>query len=200
MIVMYGANSKQEGSEGFLAIAVVFAIVFVILLLVVFCFRRKIQMSIQFIKEASKASSANVLVMFFPVVQSILEVLVFVFAVYVYLQLSTVGTPMYNIQGSSCYCDGQQLSINSTCEPISFKQNCQKICAQARCDLHGIETNLLIKLFIGYTWFEYLWVMFFLTAFSEMVLAGVFAVWYWTMHKEDVPPGAFWDSVGRTMK
>jgi len=37
--------------------------------------------------------------------------------------------------------------------------------------------------------FGFFWAMAFVSALSEMILAGVFAAWYWTFKKEDVP---FW--------
>lgn len=183
--------------------AIIFAVVFVVLLLVVFCFRHKIFMSIQFIKEASKATSANTFVMFFPIFQSVIEVILMAFALYIYLQLGSIGERVYQIRSpshDSCTCNGQFYSVNSTCIVEEFKKNCAVLCPNLSCKLAHVNTNFLIDFFIGYTLFEYLWVMFFITAFSEMVLAGVFAVWYWTMHKEDVPSGTFWESVNRTMR
>lgn len=38
-----------------------------------------------------------------------------------------------------------------------------------------------------YNLFAFFWSMEFVTAFGEMVLAGVFARWYWTKDKSDVP-------------
>jgi choline transporter-like protein 2/4/5 len=37
--------------------------------------------------------------------------------------------------------------------------------------------------------FEFYWLIQFLRAFNEMVLAGVFANWYWTFNKREI---GFW--------
>jgi choline transporter-like protein 2/4/5 len=35
--------------------------------------------------------------------------------------------------------------------------------------------------------FGFYWAMNFVTAYGEMILAGVFAKWYWTKHKSKIP-------------
>ena len=35
--------------------------------------------------------------------------------------------------------------------------------------------------------FGFYWAMNFITAYGEIILAGVFAKWYWTKHKSDIP-------------
>ena len=35
--------------------------------------------------------------------------------------------------------------------------------------------------------FGFYWAMNFVTAYGEIILAGVFAKWYWTKHKSDIP-------------
>ena len=48
--------------------------------------------------------------------------------------------------------------------------------------------------------FGLLWGMFFITAFEEMVMAGAFSSWYWTLDKSDLPSAPLLRSVGRTLR
>lgn len=48
--------------------------------------------------------------------------------------------------------------------------------------------------------FGFFWVMFFITALGEMVLAATFATWYWTFHKADVPYFTLTVGLGRTVR
>jgi choline transporter-like protein 2/4/5 len=208
-IILYGKVEAANEDEKlpFLVGAGVLAIIFVILLLLITCFRRKITLSIEFIKEASKATNSNILVMFFPIVQSLIEVFIVIFTGYITLKLSTIGNAEYRVKmtreksfDAGCTCNDITYYVNNTCNPEFFNKNCLTVCSYRRCSLATIENSFLIKFFMAYTTFEFLWVMFFITAFAEMVLAGVFAVWYWTMNKDNVPSGSFWDSFNRTVK
>ena len=42
--------------------------------------------------------------------------------------------------------------------------------------------------------------MFFVTAFEEMVMAGAFASWYWTMDKKNLPAAPLTSSLWRTVR
>ena len=80
--------------------------------------------------------------------------------------------------------------MNDTCDPVTFDAAC-KNCPQITCQFTKY-TKLGGGGFFGswmnwYNIFGFLWTMELVTAFGEMVLAGVFARWYWTFHKKDVP-------------
>lgn len=143
--------------------------------------------------------------MFFPILQSLLEVLVIVFAIFVYLKLSTIGERSYLVEGiregDSCYCQGRTFINYEQCDIQAFTRDCANstTCKNAACDL-VIKNPIIVHIFMYYTFFEFLWLMFFITAFAEMVLAGVFAAWYWTLHKENVPSDSFSQSFYRTFR
>lgn len=59
------------------------------------------------------------------------------------------------------------------------------------------SSNLLIFLFL----FETIWILSFLASFFEMVLAGVYATWYWTRDKINlVKSETFYQSLHRTKR
>lgn len=66
---------------------------------------------------------------------------------------------------------------------------------------HIIKPKPFSSLFFqAYNVVAFFWVIFFISAFGEMVLAGAFATWYWTFHKSDVPFFTLTKSVGRTTR
>lgn len=48
--------------------------------------------------------------------------------------------------------------------------------------------------------FGFFWLIFFVSALGEMVLAGTFSTWYWTYKKSDVPTFTLLGSIGRTLR
>jgi len=76
---------------------------------------------------------------------------------------------------------------NDTCTPDTFKE-CKSACQGANCIFIKYTKNQ------DYSWMQFInvfglyWGVFFWAAFAELVLAGVFAQWYWTMNKSsDIP-------------
>jgi len=76
---------------------------------------------------------------------------------------------------------------NDTCMPELFKE-CSESCLGAKCTFIKYTKNK------DYSWMQFVnvfglyWGVFFWSAFAELVLAGVFAQWYWTMNKKtDIP-------------
>lgn len=60
--------------------------------------------------------------------------------------------------------------------------------------LHGKTKSSFLKfkyyyyfVFLAVNVFGFFWLVFFVSAFGQMVLASVFATWYWTFHKRNLP-------------
>lgn len=146
------------------------------------------------------------MVLFFPIFHSIVEVLVMAFALYVIVSLSSTGTPNYALSissnSTSCNCNGASLLQGSICNPADFKRDCANTeCGNiAACHLDFVDIPVYVQIFMAYSVFEFLWMAFFLTAFAEMVLAGVFGIWYWTFNKDNVPSNTFFSSFYRTVR
>ena len=78
---------------------------------------------------------------------------------------------------------------NDTCAPDIFAAAC-KSCPELTCQFtkySKIGGGWFGSWMNWYNIFGFLWSMELMSAFGEMVLAGVFAKWYWTWNKKDVP-------------
>ena len=77
----------------------------------------------------------------------------------------------------------QLYHTNDTCHVDTFS-NCSLACSQATCQFVKWSRNK------DYEWMQFVnvfglyWGVFFFSAFGELVLAGVFARWYWVLDKK----------------
>lgn len=101
------------------------------------------------------------------------------------------------------YCINPETKIqympNDACDPEQFKQSGCEYCNE-NIDCHFTEYEK-DKVYTWMSWFNlfgFYWAMSFITAFSEMVLGGVFAKWYWTWDKKHVPSGWIFTSLINT--
>ena len=91
---------------------------------------------------------------------------------------------------TSCATDCQNPStskeyrIGDACDPAEFNKTCSA-CAEVRCQF--TKYTRAASWMQWFNLFGLYWGMFFVSALSEMVLAGAFAQWYWTFRKEEAP-------------
>ena len=94
----------------------------------------------------------------------------------------------------NCYLDGncinpltkEKYQMEESCDPQTFNTSCN--CPDISCQFTKYEKNGWFGSWMNwYNVFGFLWTMELVTAFGEFVLAGVFARWYWTFNKKDVP-------------
>ena len=170
-----------------------------------------------------RAVSSNLSTILFPIFPWILQLFVIVFGLMVFLYLSSVGEPEYKITGyknatfsnKNCECTGayQNIQDGDLCDPLKFNQDCHVKktlggffgtsetlpCSDAACHFIKIASPPLVTYFQGVNLVGFFWMIFFISAFGEMVLAATFATWYWTFNKTDVPyftlTGAFYRTV-----
>lgn len=87
-----------------------------------------------------------------------------------------------------------------------FKSNCHhnnatnEPCREAACHFVKMGTTYMVLSFKAATVLGFYWVLFFISAFGQMVLAGTFATWYWSLKKSNVPFLALTDSLTRTLR
>lgn len=140
------------------------------------------------------------------IVNALLEILLIVLAFFVYIKLSSIGNPTYSVslndEFTYCDCYGQIYKQSSTCDPNIFEKNCTgSACGVvASCTFKSIESPSYVGFFKTFTIFETLWLTLFLSAFAEMVLAGLYGIWYWTFNKDNVPSSAFFQSLHKTVR
>jgi choline transporter-like protein 2/4/5 len=87
-----------------------------------------------------------------------------------------------------------------TCIPLGFEQICSGQCPGAICKFFETGGNFYVTVLQIYNLFGLFWGLFFVSALSEMVLAGAFASWYWAFDKSrDVPFYSLTNSFFRTI-
>lgn len=139
-------------------------------------------------------------------------------------QFQVVG----KVDDSSCVCSGPAASYvdGSACDPKIFANNCHNTaadstsngafamlrnilidaddagtpCAKAACFYKTINQPTVVPYFHAVNVVGFFWLVFFISAFGEMVLAAVFATWYWSFHKSNVPFFTLTRAVGRTVR
>jgi len=201
-----------ELKSTWLAFVIISGILFGIALLIFVALRQRIQLAIGLIKEGAKASGQICSSMFFPLVPFILHILVFAWFLTVALCLNSAGEKIYKIHydyelpvstmmtnqfnesvplppNKGCENQqGKQYLLNDNCIPKEFNDTyiSNNLCKGISCQFTKYEklgggpfTNWMT----WYNLFGFFWLMEFVTAFGEMVLAGVFAAWYWTRDK-----------------
>ncbi|CAB4032448.1 Choline transporter 4, partial [Paramuricea clavata] len=136
------------------------------------------------------AVASMISTLFFPIIPWILQLFVFAWFVAVALFLVSNGTAKYHTL------DGNSTMGNSTeCDPKTFNDT------KLDCVLAGYETNKNLNRMAVYHFFGWLWMMNFVIALGECVLAGAFASWYFAFHKpDDVPALPVLSALGRTLR
>ncbi|XP_046845307.1 choline transporter-like protein 4 isoform X2 [Xenia sp. Carnegie-2017] len=179
-------NSKKF----WLASGIILTVVFVVLFLIMLVLRKRINISIALIKEASKAVGSIKAALFFPIFPWILQLGVFAWFIAVALFLVSNGTQKFHV------IDKNGTIQNFTdCNPKTFTGN------MSQCVLAGYETNEHLYRMAIFHFFGWLWMMNFVIALGECVLAGAFASWYFAFHKpDDVPALPIISALGRTIR
>ena len=123
--------------------------------------------------------------------------LVVLWALVIALYLASVGEQehrvVFNNQTedslTSCMCADQNITANATCDFHQFEaDNCSTVCPGAICQFVKYTKNKDYSLLSFVNLFGLYWGVFFFGAFGELVLAGVFSQWYWTLDKsKDLP-------------
>lgn len=131
-------------------------------------------------------------------------------SILMFLYLASIGEPQYKVTGmknsQSCVCTGNYSHIQEgdVCHPRLFNDLClnsnsKEQCA-ASCLYIGLNTPHVAFYFKIINVVGFFWLVFFISAFAEMVLAGTFARWYWTLRKDDVPFFTLTGSIYRTFR
>ncbi|XP_055696099.1 choline transporter-like 2 isoform X2 [Lutzomyia longipalpis] len=214
-------KSYLDNKNTWLYILIGVSIILLIILLLVVVLRKRIVIAIALVKEGSKAVSSTTSTIFFPLFPWTLYLLVIAFSVAVGLYLASVGDPVYRVVGlnetnpDGCVCTGPPEGIYQNghhCTPDLFQQHCREPitgsffqqrngqCRTASCHFQYIDSPKIVGYFHGVNVVGFFWLLFFVSAFNEMVLASAFSTWYWTFHKSDVPFFNVTISMGRTIR
>ncbi|BET01188.1 Plasma-membrane choline transporter [Nesidiocoris tenuis] len=180
----------------FLVLTIVFGVIAAILFLLVVFLRGRIQIAITLIKEGSKAVSNVISSLFFPIIPWCLQALIMCWFIIVLVSLGSVGEQVFKarfLQTADCRCTGAYLDLKSAdvCSPQLFSELCKSStngpCRDAGCHFSRIDSPSIVTYFHIFNAFGLFWAVWFVMGLSDMILAGTFAKWYWTMDKRKVP-------------
>lgn len=194
----FDLDSYTKSKETWLALGILLSILFVILFLIVLILRKRILIATQMIKEASKAVAAIKTSLFFPFIPWLLQLSLFAWFLAVAVYLVTNGTPMYKVIDAPKG-DPYNLTNTSDCDPRTFESQFPN--SSASCVLAGYKENVHLFRMQVFHFFGWLWIMNFIIALGQCVLAGAFASWYFAFHKpDDVPTLPIISSFWRTIR
>lgn len=203
--VVTSLSSYYHNKELWLVLSIILSVFTGVILIVLFFLRSRIRIAIELIEEASKAIGSNMATLFFPIGPFLGQVLTILWFTLVAVFLATCGGPQFKVVD---LCDdmtcintetNQPYRVNEVCEPSTF--NCTTVCPQAKCVFYKFGPSSLESGLQVYNMFALFWLVFFVQAMGEMVLAGVFAGWYWTFDKKhDLPSHPILSSFYRTVR
>ncbi|CRK97982.1 CLUMA_CG011354, isoform A [Clunio marinus] len=196
-----------------LYILIAIAVVLVVILLLVLVFRKRIVIAIALIKEGSKAVSSNLTTVLFPIFPWIVQAAVILLSILMFLYLASIGEPQYKASvsknASLCTCSDAYANLKNgdICDPGIFNKLCHdtnnrniQCHGSISCLYIGLNPPRIVQYFKIINVVGFFWLVFFISAFAEMVLAGAFARWYWTIRKDDVPFFNLTNSIYRTFR
>lgn len=186
-------SSYKDKKETWLAFTIICGVVLGILVLLLLALRKRIQIAVQLIKEASKAVSKMLSTLFFPLIPWLLQLMLFAWFVAVLVFLVTAGSANFKQVKNGTVTD---ILCSATDALQSIDSSLNVSCNFAE---YKTETNLFrMQVYHLFGWF---WLMNFIVAFGQCVLAGAFASWYWAWDKKtDVPTLPLISSMGRTLR
>ncbi|XP_022617458.1 choline transporter-like protein 5-A [Seriola dumerili] len=166
--------------------------------------RRRVQVAIALLREASKAISHIMSTLFFPVVTFLLLTVCISYWAVTAVYLASSGEAIYKVMSPNVSCP----YANSTCNPETFNRtniSRSALCLGSQClfGFYGGETPYHRYLFLLQlsNLLVFLWLVNFSLALEQCTLAGTFASYYWAKRKpQDIPPCPLFSSFSRTIR
>merc|ERR550519_283297 len=188
--------------DTWLAFTIILGIFFLIILMIFIFLRKRIQIAISLIQQGSKAVGQMFSTLFFPIIPFLLQLIVAGWFLAVALCLSSSGVSEFRVVvqegakeqiGIKCLngtsecmntATSAAYTVNDTCTMDEFS-DCAAKCPAASCNFVRYTKSSDISWMQVFNLFGFYWGVFFFAAFGELVLAGVFAEWYWTPTKNN---------------
>ncbi|XP_070701125.1 choline transporter-like protein 5-A [Pempheris klunzingeri] len=174
-----------------------------ILLMLIFL-RRRVQVAIALLREASRAIGHIMSTLFFPVITFLLLIVCISYWAVTAVYLASSGEAVYKVMSPDVSCP----YANSTCSPETFNRtNVSKsaLCLGSQClfAFYGGETSYHRYLFLLQlsNLLIFLWLVNFSLALEQCTLAGTFASYYWARRKpQDIPPCPLFSAFSRAIR
>jgi len=202
-------NYYEDQAWTWMFFLIVGAVVLLIVLILVCWLSSRIKIAIELIEEAAIAVGDMMSTLFFPILPFVLEVIFVSWFIIVGLFLASSSVKSYRVDYDDN--NGQDpCKLNATYE-IKDGQDCEYDedengiiqCENERnasCIFYKYGPTREATYFQVYNLFGFFWGLFFLEALDQMVLAGAFASWYWTLDKSKIPSAPLTASFYRTFR
>ncbi|XP_057289899.1 choline transporter-like protein 4 isoform X1 [Hydractinia symbiolongicarpus] len=188
-------DSYSDKKETWLVLGIICAIILLVILLLLLALRKRIQIAIQLIKEGSRALTAMISTLFFPLLPWLMQLILFCWFVAVLAFLVTAGDAEFEQVNNGTFSKIACTATDAINDWIPGSND------TISCNFKKYVNNdniLRLQVFHLFGWF---WIMNFIVAFGQCALAGAFASWYWAWDKKtDVPTLPVLMSVGRTLR
>ena len=202
--IISSLSSYYYNRDLWLVLSITLSIFTFIMLVILIFLRSRIKIAIELIEEASKAIGSNMMTLFFPIGPFIGQGLVIIWFCLVASFLASSGQAEFKVLDA---CKNMTCTNPETGKPYYANEQCDQnafscpACPEATCVFHKFGPSVLESWFQVYNLFGLFWFLFFIEALGEMVLAGVFAGWYWTFDKENnTPNSSIISSLYRTVR
>ncbi|XP_032868048.1 choline transporter-like protein 2 isoform X3 [Amblyraja radiata] len=188
--------------QTWLAFMIAQIIVEVVIILLLIFLRKRIAIAIALIKEASRAIGYIMSSLLYPLITFVLLLFCIAYWAITAVYLATSNEAVYKVFADDKICN----HTTKTCNPKTFINSIvKKGCAEAQCSFafYGGESyyHRYLIVFQFYNVFLFFWLVNFIIALGEIVLAGAFASYYWAFNKPaDMPTFPVMSSMGRALR
>ncbi|CAF0775776.1 unnamed protein product [Rotaria sp. Silwood1] len=214
------ANYYRSLPITWLIIGIISGLLLLISLLILLAILKRLRIALAILKEASKAVGYNFFSLFWPFIPFLLQIGVFVYWAIVAVYLATSGKPIYRIAYDTVTENTTSLLLGEICDP-NKPNNSNELngtCVfwqygyDPQVDLDSIlnGTGNHFKSFIRFVnqhqWipqvfsaFMLFWLTAFVIGFSQLVLAGIYARYYWDRERFGIPCSSLCASLFRAL-
>ncbi|UJR34024.1 hypothetical protein I4U23_021438 [Adineta vaga] len=214
------ANYYRTLPITWLIIGIISAILLLISILVFLALLKRLRIALAILKEASKAVGYNFFSLFWPFIPFLLQIGIFFYWAVVAIHLATAGKPIYRIVFNETLANTTNVQLGEICDPKKWNntngsnQQCVfwEYGYDPQVDLDSIlnGTGQHFKSFIQFVnqnqWlpqlfsaFMLFWLTAFVIGFSQLVLAGIYARYYWDRERFGVPCSSLFASLFRAL-
>jgi len=175
--------------DTWLAFTIILGIFFLVILCIFIFLRERILIAIALIEQGSKAVGQMFSSLFFPIIPFLFQLVVAGWFLIVAMYLASSGESEYRVSMPEENCGKvtacTSFKSNDTCTVAEFS-DCAASCSGSVCQFSRYVKNKDFSWLQLVNVFGLYWGIFFCSAYGELVLAGIFSQWYWTMKKQDI--------------
>jgi len=189
-------TSYLKLEQTWLIFFIILAVVDLIILLIILFLRKRIQIAVEIIDQASKAVGSMMTTLFYPLVTFVLSIITLGFWVLTALFLASSGQPVYKfISETNATLNGQSCNGSST-EVLPAGVKCEFIEYGGESLFHKNVIWLQAIMLFGV-----IWIMNWILALGQCTLAGAYSSYYWAWNKpSDIPYFPLYSSFGRSLR